>query len=104
MSSKAVRELDEDCVIFEGAKLSWVLATELADPIVSLTLPLTAIAGCVEDGERWTLRRDPFMWPFGGSERKKSARSAVELLAGTVASRAFSLELTAFEGRLVSGF
>lgn len=38
-SIRAVRELVEECVIFDGAELSCVLAIEVPDPIPPWSLP-----------------------------------------------------------------
>ena len=41
LSRSAVREFVEDCVIFDAAKLSCVLATDAPDPTPSLVFPFT---------------------------------------------------------------
>lgn len=105
-SSRPVLELVDDCVIFDGAKLSCVLATELPELTASLSLPLerpfgapigrTTTPGLLDCG-------GPSTCAPTGPERRKSARSAVALLFVTVASRACNFEVV-LVGNITSGF
>ena len=93
---RPVLEFAEDWVIFDGAKLSCVLATELPELTASLILPfprpLDRVANCAPEGVRVDCGGSSD-WPPPGSERKNSARSAVALLLLTVGSRACNFEV-----------
>ena len=96
LSSRPVLELVDDWVIFEGATLVGVLTTELTELTASLNLPLVRPFVLTECCVLAPLRCDstlPSTWPPTGPERKKSAKSAVELLFVTIGSRACNFEV-----------
>jgi hypothetical protein len=106
LSRRPVLELVDDWVIFDGAKLSCVLATELPELTASLSLPsgtpFGAPVGRISAPGLWTCGGRATSAP-AGPERRKSARSAVALLFVTVASRACNFEGVLL-GRAASGF